>query len=139
MKTIRIALAAVAFSLGAGAISGASAQSWPTKPVKMIAVFPAGGSVDQVSRILAQQLTLQTGQSFIVDNRGGASGSIGIAALARADPDGYTLGVGREPWHSLPTSTSRTSHSATSLPPQRRSQAACPTARSAPGASAISR
>ena len=45
------------------------------------------------ARILAQQLTEQTGQSFIVDNRGGASGSIGTAALAKADPDGYTLGV----------------------------------------------
>jgi len=55
----------------------AVAQIWPTKPVKVIAVFPAGGSVDQVARILAQQLSEQTGQSFVVDNRGGASGSIG--------------------------------------------------------------
>jgi tripartite-type tricarboxylate transporter receptor subunit TctC len=69
------------------------AQEWPTKPVKIIAVFPPGGSVDQVARILAQQLSIQTGQSFIVDNRGGASGSIGTALLAKSDPDGYTLGV----------------------------------------------
>jgi tripartite-type tricarboxylate transporter receptor subunit TctC len=71
----------------------AVAQIWPTKPVKVIAVFPAGGSVDQVARILAQQLSEQTGQSFIVDNRGGASGSIGTALLAKTDPDGYTIGV----------------------------------------------
>ena len=69
------------------------AQPWPAKPVKIIAVFPPGGSVDQVARALAQQMSLQTGQSFVVDNRGGASGSIGTAAVAKAEPDGYTLGV----------------------------------------------
>jgi tripartite-type tricarboxylate transporter receptor subunit TctC len=69
------------------------AQAWPTKAVRLIAVFPPGGSVDQVARLLAHQLALQTGQQFIVDNRGGASGSIGTAALAKAEPDGYTLGV----------------------------------------------
>jgi tripartite-type tricarboxylate transporter receptor subunit TctC len=93
MKTTRIALAALALLLDFGFASVAVAQNWPTKPVKLIAVFPAGGSVDQVARILAQQLTEQTGQSFIVENRGGASGSIGTAALAKAEPDGYTLGV----------------------------------------------
>lgn len=93
MKTICVALASIALALGIGGVPVAHAQNWPTKPVKVIAVFPAGGSVDQVSRVLAQQLSLQTGQSFIVDNRGGASGSIGTAALAKADPDGYTLGV----------------------------------------------
>lgn len=69
------------------------AQQWPTKPVKIIAVFPPGGSVDQVSRILAQQLSVQTGGQFIVENRGGAAGSIGTAALAKSDPDGHTFGV----------------------------------------------
>jgi len=93
MKAIRIVLAALAFLMGGAMTTGAHAQDWPTKVVKVIAVFPAGGSVDQVARILAQQLSLQTGQSFIVDNRGGASGSIGTAVLAKADPDGYTIGV----------------------------------------------
>ena len=93
MKPIRLALAALALLLALGAAPGARAQNWPTKTVKLIAVFPPGGSVDQVARILAQQLTEQTGQSVIVDNRGGASGSIGTAAVAKADPDGYTLGV----------------------------------------------
>jgi len=91
MNIIRIAIAAVALLLGM--LAPAGAQNWPTKPVKIIAVFPAGGSVDQVARVLAQQLTVQTGQSFIVDNRGGASGSIGTTVVAKADPDGYTLGV----------------------------------------------
>ena len=71
----------------------AAAQTWPTKPVKIIAVFPPGGSVDQVARVLGQQLSVQTGQTFIVENRGGASGSIGTAVLAKSEPDGYTLGV----------------------------------------------
>jgi tripartite-type tricarboxylate transporter receptor subunit TctC len=93
MKTVRMALATLAFLLVAQIATTAAAQNWPTKPVKLIAVFPPGGSVDQVARVLAQQLTLQAGQPFIVENRGGASGSIGTAVLAKAEPDGYTLGV----------------------------------------------
>jgi len=93
MKRIRIVLAVLTVGLLEAFVPNAAAQNWPTKPVRLIAVFPPGGSVDQVARILAQQLTVQTGQSFIVDNRGGASGSIGTAALAKADPDGYTIGV----------------------------------------------
>jgi len=93
MKTLLKALGALALLLTFGTAPVAVAQSWPTKPVKLIAVFPAGGSVDQVARVLAQQLTEQTGQTVIVENRGGASGSIGTAALAKAEPDGYTLGV----------------------------------------------
>ena len=77
-------------SLAAVAIN---AQAWPNKPVKIIAVFPPGGSVDTVSRILAFQLTKQTGQQFVVDNKGGASGSIGTAAVAKSPADGYTFGV----------------------------------------------
>jgi len=94
MKSLRIGLFTIAAALLGGLASIALAQSWPTKqPVKVIAVFPPGGSVDQVARVLAQQMSVQTGQSFIVDNRGGASGSIGTAAIAKADPDGYTIGV----------------------------------------------
>src|SRR5213080_4844355 len=93
MKTIGTGLSVLALTLAVGLAPGAAAQTWPAKPVKLIAVFPPGGSVDQVSRIIAQQLTVQTGQTVIVENRGGASGSIGTAALAKADPDGYTIGV----------------------------------------------
>jgi tripartite-type tricarboxylate transporter receptor subunit TctC len=75
-------------------LSGAAlAQSWPSKPIRLIAVFPPGGSVDQVARILATPLGQQLGQSIIVENKGGASGSIGTAAVAAAAPDGYTFGV----------------------------------------------
>jgi tripartite-type tricarboxylate transporter receptor subunit TctC len=72
----------------------AVAQAWPTKqPIKLVAVFPPGGSVDQVARILALPLQQQLGQSIIVDNKGGASGSIGTAAVAAAPADGYTFAV----------------------------------------------
>jgi tripartite-type tricarboxylate transporter receptor subunit TctC len=89
-KGIAAALSVIAaFAFGASA----HAQQWPNKTVRIISVFPPGGSVDQVSRILAQQLSVQTGQQFVVENRGGAAGSIGTAAIAKSDPDGYTFGV----------------------------------------------
>src|SRR5688572_27737040 len=69
------------------AVPGAFAQQWPSKPVRLVAVFPPGGSVDQVARIFAAQLTVQMGQQFVVENKGGASGSIGTQAVATAPPD----------------------------------------------------
>ncbi|HEX7606122.1 MAG TPA: tripartite tricarboxylate transporter substrate binding protein, partial [Usitatibacter sp.] len=86
-----VALACAVLSLAS--LAAHSQGAWPTKPVKIISVFPPGGSVDQVARIFAAQLTQQTGQQFIVDNRGGASGSIGTQAVASSPPDGYTFGV----------------------------------------------
>jgi len=71
----------------------AQQPAWPSKPVKIIAGFPPGGSVDQVSRIFATQLTQQLGQPFVVENRVGASGSIAAQAVATAPPDGHTWGV----------------------------------------------
>jgi tripartite-type tricarboxylate transporter receptor subunit TctC len=93
MNLLRNVLAFIAFALTVALAATAAAQSWPSKTVRIIAVFPPGGSVDQVARVLAQQMSIQTGQTFIVENRGGASGSIGTAAIAKSDPDGYTLGV----------------------------------------------
>lgn len=93
MRIHRLVAALAAGWLAAIAAPLALAQSWPAKTVKMIAVFPPGGSVDQVSRIFAAQLTTQLGQQFVVENKGGASGSIGAAAVAQAAPDGYTFGV----------------------------------------------
>jgi tripartite-type tricarboxylate transporter receptor subunit TctC len=76
------------------AAAPAWAQAWPSRqPIKLVAVFPPGGSVDQVARLLAPALSTQLGQSVIVENRGGASGSIGAAAVASAPPDGYTFAV----------------------------------------------
>lgn len=72
----------------------ALAQDWPARqPIKLVAVFPPGGSVDQVSRLLAPYLQQELGQNVIVENKGGASGSIGAAQVAGAAPDGYTFAV----------------------------------------------
>lgn len=66
---------------------------WPAKPIRLVAVFPPGGSVDQVARVIGQQLSTQLGQQVVVENKGGASGSIGTAEVARSAPDGYTFAV----------------------------------------------
>ena len=73
--------------------TGLAEAQWPQKTVRIVSPFPPGGSVDQVARILAAQLSAQTGQQFIVENRTGASGAIGTQAVATAPPDGYTWGV----------------------------------------------
>jgi tripartite-type tricarboxylate transporter receptor subunit TctC len=71
--------------------AAAMADNYPSRPVKIVVPFPAGGSNDIVARALAQKLSERTGQSFYVENRGGAGGNIGAEAVASADPDGYTL------------------------------------------------
>ncbi len=72
----------------------ASAQSWPAKPVRLVNPFPAGGGTDTFARPLAAQLSKQLGQQFIVENIGGAGGTIGAAQAARAPGDGYTFLIG---------------------------------------------
>src|SRR4051812_9311758 len=69
----------------------AAAQNYPAKPVRLVAPFPPGGSVDVVARIVAGKLSENFGQQVIVDNRSGASGNIGTELVANAAPDGYTL------------------------------------------------
>lgn len=77
--------------LGAGA---AHAQgNWPSRPVAVMVPFAPGGSTDFVARLLSQELSTALGQQFVVDNRAGASGTVGMTFLARARPDGHTLGV----------------------------------------------
>ena len=75
----------------AGIPQFANALDYPTRPVRVIVGFPPGGSADIVTRIVAQALSERLGQSFIVDNRSGAGSNIGTEAVARANPDGYTL------------------------------------------------
>ena len=70
---------------------GALAQDWPAKPVTILVPFAAGGTVDIVARTITQKLGPELGQSFVVDNRGGAGGSIATTALVRSAPDGHTL------------------------------------------------
>lgn len=82
--------AALAFSL---ASLCAPAQSWPAKPVTLVVPFPPGGSTDTLARALAPRLQEKFGQSFVVDNKPGATGTIGAGLVKRAAPDGYTLFV----------------------------------------------
>jgi tripartite-type tricarboxylate transporter receptor subunit TctC len=87
---------ALAFVLAASVLAAPAvhAQAWPTKgPIKLVAVFPPGGSVDQVARVLGPALQQQLGQTVVIDNKGGASGAIGTAAVAAAPADGYTYAV----------------------------------------------
>ena len=71
--------------------SNAWAQAWPTKPIRVIVPFSAGSGTDIVARTVMEQVSQQLGQPIVVENRVGAGGTIGIASVAKADPDGYTL------------------------------------------------
>jgi tripartite-type tricarboxylate transporter receptor subunit TctC len=79
----------------------AFAQSYPTKPIRLIAPFSAGGALDLIARAIGQKLSDSTGRSVIVDNRAGASGAIGSELVARAAPDGYTLLLGATTTHGI--------------------------------------
>jgi len=82
--------------------SEARAQAaWPTKSVRYINPYPAGGPTDTLSRILCATLTEITGQQFVVDNRGGDGGDIGMSEVARSEPDGYTIGLGGIASHAI--------------------------------------
>jgi tripartite-type tricarboxylate transporter receptor subunit TctC len=90
-----------ALSLAGGALAtpmlvsgiARAADDWPSKPVRYINSFPAGGPTDVLSRIACQKLSELTGQQFIVDNKGGSGGNVGAEAIAHAPPDGYTIGL----------------------------------------------
>lgn len=81
-----------ACTLGAGSSAWAQGK-YPEQTVKLIVALPPGGSVDMIARTLADRLKLSLGQAWIVDNRAGGSGQIGMPLVARAGPDGYTLAV----------------------------------------------
>jgi tripartite-type tricarboxylate transporter receptor subunit TctC len=95
-------IGSVAFALGLAA-GGADAQSWPDKAVHVVVPLTAGSATDVMARIVARQLSQQLGQPFVVENRPGAGGTIGTAAVARARPDGYTLLVQSASYTVTPT------------------------------------
>jgi tripartite-type tricarboxylate transporter receptor subunit TctC len=92
-KLTRRAFGAAPLALLGAAASARAQGNWPTRPVAVIVPFAAGGSTDAVARVLAQRLSTDLGQNFVVDNRSGATGTIGMAQVARARPDGHTLAL----------------------------------------------
>ncbi|HJQ62597.1 MAG TPA: tripartite tricarboxylate transporter substrate binding protein [Burkholderiales bacterium] len=89
MKTYGLIIAILGLSLAAG--GGHAQQNYPTKPIRLIVPFPAGGQTDVVARTISQKLSDAFGQSVVVDNRPGAAGSIGVELAVKAPPDGYTM------------------------------------------------
>src|SRR5215211_7504276 len=83
---------------GAAALPGvtrlARAQSYPTRPITMVVPYAAGGPTDTIARIMAERMRASLGQIIIVENTTGAAGTIGVGRVARAAPDGYTIGIG---------------------------------------------
>ena len=92
LRRLLATLAGVAvMGVAASGISAAFAQDYPSRPVKIMVPFPAGGPLDMTARMLAEKLAISFKQAFVVENRPGASGNIGTDAVAKAEPDGYTL------------------------------------------------
>lgn len=91
MHAVLRAAVAATIALGALAPLAAGAQTWPTKPVKFIVPYPPGGSTDPMARLIAVKLSDSLGQPFVVENRSGASGTIGTAFVAKSPADGYTF------------------------------------------------
>jgi tripartite-type tricarboxylate transporter receptor subunit TctC len=89
MRSLLHIIAALALALGLGSTAGA--QTWPTRPIRIVAPFPAGGLVDVLARAAGEELTRTLGQAIIIENRPGAGGNIGADLVAKAEPDGYTL------------------------------------------------
>ena len=88
VSMLRGAIAGLAFCVASSAVLG---QVWPTRPIRTISIFTAGNATDVTARIVLEVVSRQVGQSFVIDNRPGAGGSLGAAVVARAEPDGYTL------------------------------------------------
>ena len=93
MKTLFVALALLAAT--------ANAQTYPSRLVKIIVPFPPGGTTDIVARLVAERLSPQLGQPTVIENRAGAGGAVGAAEIARAAPDGYTLGLATVSTHGV--------------------------------------
>jgi tripartite-type tricarboxylate transporter receptor subunit TctC len=95
---MRKLVVAIALTVFAG-IAGVQAQTYPSRPVTIISPFPPGGSTDTVARIMAERMRPLLGQPVIIENIGGAGGSIAVGRLARAAPDGYTIDLGQWDTH----------------------------------------
>lgn len=94
-REVLLGAAATGLGLATGAVPAwAQASAWPTKPVNLVVPFPAGGGTDAFARPLAAQFSKATGKTLVIDNRGGAGGTVGASFASKAAPDGYTLFMG---------------------------------------------
>src|SRR5215471_16125256 len=95
LRRIAVGLAATfAAVVLLGANGARAAQSFPARPIRLIVTFPPGGSTDLMARTVQPQLEQRLGQPIIIDNRPGAGGAIGVDAIAKAEPNGYVIGIG---------------------------------------------
>jgi tripartite-type tricarboxylate transporter receptor subunit TctC len=97
----KLTAAMVAALIGLTCSGFAVAQDYPAHPITMIVPFPAGGATDTLARLLGERLRAKLGQPVIIENVGGAAGSIGVGRAVRAAPDGYTLSIGTSTTHML--------------------------------------
>ena len=95
MRKVLVAIALVAFA----GIASAQAQNYPSRQITLIVPFPPGGSTDVAARIMAEHMRARLGQPVVIENVGGAGGSIAVGRLARAAPDGYTIDIGQWDTH----------------------------------------
>jgi len=98
---LALAAAALLGTLGSASPALAQTEAWPSRPIKWIVPFPPGGPTDTFSRAVAQQLAARLGQPVVVENRAGAGGGVGMAALAKSPPDGYTIGLSTTGTHAI--------------------------------------
>ncbi len=92
---MRKLLLAIAFAASSTAVGSAGAEVYPSRPIKLIVPFSAGGVTDITARIVGERMRASFGQPVIAENAAGAGGTIGVARVVRAAPDGYTIGIGQ--------------------------------------------
>ncbi len=98
-QSVRLALAAALCAVSS--VAAIAQNNYPSKPVRLIVPFPPGGSTDIIARLVGQKLGERLGQEIVIDNRGGAGGTIGTEIAVRANPDGYTLTMGTTGTHAI--------------------------------------
>jgi len=103
-RLLSIALASAVIAISA--IAEAGEDGWPQRPLRLVVPFPAGSSTDIIARIVSQKLSHRLGQQIVIENRAGASGNIGADAVAKATPDGYTIGIATASTHAVAASLS---------------------------------
>ena len=103
-RLLSIALASAVIAISA--IAEAGEDGWPQRPLRLVVPFPAGSSTDIIARIVAQKLSHRLGQQIVIENRAGASGNIGADTVAKATPDGYTIGIATASTHAVAASLS---------------------------------